>query len=110
MESLFCFSCSNLDNGSQEEPRAMVNLETWLPPDYQVEDSGWKIKDVGSLGAGGRMGWFIPAAFASQSPPITDHWRAFKNPQVASQFALSASDLEAVKEMTVDTRPSAGGR
>ena len=81
----------------------MVNLETWLPPDYQVEDSGWKIKDVGSLGAGGRMGWFIPSAFASQSPPITDHWRAFKSPQVTEKFSLGQADLEVIKALTIDS-------
>jgi hypothetical protein len=33
-------------------PLAMVNLETWLPNNFQVED--WQVEDVGRLGPGGR--------------------------------------------------------
>ena len=51
----FLFSCVNLDKEDiPRAPRAMINLETWLPSNYQVEGRGWKVKDVGSLGPGGR--------------------------------------------------------
>jgi hypothetical protein len=32
----------------------MINLETWLPSNYQIEERGWKVKDIGPLGPGGR--------------------------------------------------------
>jgi len=33
-------------------PRAMVNLETWVPSNFEVDD--WQVEDVGPLGSGGR--------------------------------------------------------
>ena len=35
-------------------PRAMINLETWLPSNYEVNGRGWNVKDIGALGTGGR--------------------------------------------------------
>ena len=49
------YSCLNLDKVDiPPAPRAMINLETWLPSNYQVEGRGWKVKDIGPLGPGGR--------------------------------------------------------
>jgi len=50
-------SCLNLDGIAlsgklSPVPKAMVNLETWMPNNYQVED--WQVEDVGRLGTGGR--------------------------------------------------------
>ena len=38
--------------------------------------------------------------FATKSPPIRDHWRAFIG-DVAKDFAPSQKDLEFIKEQTV---------
>ena len=48
------FSCSDLDAhpGMPNAPRAMVNLETWVPSNFEVDD--WQVEDVGPLGSGGR--------------------------------------------------------
>ena len=59
---LLCFSCQNLDEVAQNHqlspvPLAMVNLETWIPNNYQVED--WQVEDVGRLVPGGRLVHFI---------------------------------------------------
>ena len=32
----------------------MINLETWLPSNYEVNGRGWNVKDIGALGTGGR--------------------------------------------------------
>ena len=54
----FSFSCSDLDETKVNKvdndpvPHAMINLETWLPANYQVD--GWQVRDLGALGAGGR--------------------------------------------------------
>ena len=49
------FSCLNLDKVDiLPAPRAMINLETWLPSNYQIEERGWNVKDIGPLGPGGR--------------------------------------------------------
>ena len=50
----FDFSCSDLDAhpGMPSAPRAMVNLETWVPSNFEVDD--WQVEDVGPLGSGGR--------------------------------------------------------
>ena len=58
---------------------------------------------MGSLGAVGRLAWFIPSEFAAKSPPITDHWRAFKSPKVTEKFSLGQADLEVIKALTVDS-------
>ena len=55
MFSNFPYSCSDLygeNKDAEPVPHAMINLETWLPANYQVE--GWQVKDLGPLGAGGR--------------------------------------------------------
>ena len=62
LSCLLCFSCQNLDEVAQNHqlspvPLAMVNLETWIPNNYQVED--WQVEDVGRLGPGGRLVHFI---------------------------------------------------
>ena len=57
MFHLRTISCFNLDVRKRElppVPKAMINLETWLPSNYNVEGRGWKVKDIGSLGPGGR--------------------------------------------------------
>ena len=48
------YSCSGLDLQPKRHPipNAMVNLETWLPSNFQVDD--WKLIDLGPLGTGGR--------------------------------------------------------
>ena len=49
------YSCSDLDMKLDQRhpiPNAMVNLETWLPANFQVDD--WQVKDLGPLGTGGR--------------------------------------------------------
>ena len=46
-----------------------------------------------------RFGWYIPEVFATKSPPIKDHWRAFTNPKVTSMFT-SSKDEEFIKKHT----------
>ena len=51
---VYFYSCSELykEDNTEPVPHAMINLETWLPANYQVD--GWKVRDLGTLGAGGR--------------------------------------------------------
>lgn len=91
--------CANLDKliqGPLPVPKAMINLETWLPSNFQVFE--WKVKDVGPLGPGGSFGWYMPEKFASQSPPIKDHWRAFTSEKVAEMFSPSDQDMNFIKQ------------
>lgn len=86
--------CSDLDMKLDQRhpiPNAMVNLETWLPANFQVDD--WQVKDLGPLGTGGRFGWYMPESFAEDSTDILDHWRAFTDPELTTLFAPSESDL-----------------
>lgn len=89
------FNCQNLDEVNSKSlaplPKAMINMEMWLPPNFQVHD--WKVEDLGRLGLGGRFGWFIPNAFAQSTPPIKDHWRSFSTNEVANLFAPTSHVL-----------------
>ena len=38
-----------------------------------------------------RFGWFLPESFASNAPPIKDHWRAFTTSKVAKLFAPASA-------------------
>ena len=45
-----------------------------------------------------RFGWYMPEAFAAKSPPIKDHWRAFRDPKVTSLFSPSEADEKFILE------------
>ena len=40
----------------------------------------------------------MPEAFAAKSPPIKDHWRAFRDPKVTSLFSPSEADEKFILE------------
>jgi hypothetical protein len=52
-------------------PRAMVNLETWVPSNFEVDD--WQVEDVGPLGSGGRsVGIYDHLLFSLKRDPFSN--------------------------------------
>ncbi|XP_047475227.1 atrial natriuretic peptide receptor 2-like isoform X2 [Penaeus chinensis] len=72
-------------------PRAMINLEVWLPPRFLEEDNIVKM-DCGSHASGSRFGWYISNNSYTQTEQIMDHWRSFQRVDVVRIFELTAEE------------------
>ncbi|XP_042206983.1 receptor-type guanylate cyclase gcy-1-like isoform X2 [Homarus americanus] len=60
-------------------PKAMVSLEVWIPPGYNVESLTTDFETSSYLGSGGRFGWFMPKRLL-RPDFIVEHWRSFTSP------------------------------
>lgn len=71
----------------------MINLEVWVPPDYDLTKS-LNIKYVhecGSICRPGRFGWYVPLGTLPKIlvPDEDIHWSKFKNKDFVSYFDVT---------------------
>jgi len=79
-----------MECNKDEFKTGMINLEVWKPPSYEATQNIGGTVNCGSQGSGGRFGWYVTnGSLATDHGDITDHWRAFKQKQIANKFALS---------------------
>ncbi|KAK7047733.1 hypothetical protein SK128_014579, partial [Halocaridina rubra] len=78
-------------------PKAMVNLEVWIPPGYNFEPLTSDFETSSFLGSVGRFGWFLPENIRKYDI-ILDHWRAFVYPEspALNIFSRTQEELDAL--------------
>ncbi|KAK3852727.1 hypothetical protein Pcinc_040697 [Petrolisthes cinctipes] len=86
-------------------PRAMVNLEVWVPPGYNLEPLTTEFDTSSYLGSGGRFGWFLPERLLAMHDFIIEHWRSFINrdSQALSLFYRTPEELAKLSNKMKDS-------
>ncbi|XP_076270946.1 uncharacterized protein LOC143202875 isoform X1 [Rhynchophorus ferrugineus] len=90
-------------------PKSTINLEVWIPPDYDTYATDFVI-ECGSVSPPGRFGWFIPNELTG---PIRDyynpnklndirsiHWRFFRDEKVVKFFDIDVNQMPLKKYLT----------
>ncbi|XP_071549817.1 uncharacterized protein [Panulirus ornatus] len=85
-------------------PRAMVNLEVWIPPGYSLEPLTSDFESNSYLGFGGRYGWFLPAKLLTSHEFIVEHWRSFitSNSPALHLFSRTPQELDLLSSKMID--------
>ncbi|XP_068222670.1 uncharacterized protein [Palaemon carinicauda] len=101
---------SNNTNSASEQvviPKAMANLEVWIPPGYNLDPLTSDFETSSYLGSGGRFGWFMPQTIHHDAS-VLDHWRAFVDPNstALTLFSRTPGELKAMSDKMKD--PSTG--
>ncbi|CAG2068566.1 unnamed protein product, partial [Timema podura] len=83
----------------------MINLEVWVPPEFDVKSTVemYHVQDCGIVAPPGRFGWFIPRSLSKLMPDM-DHWRVFTNATAASIFDVSQEDMSFIYNYTRDLK------
>nr|XP_045607313.1 atrial natriuretic peptide receptor 2-like isoform X2 [Procambarus clarkii] len=84
-------------------PKAMVSLEVWIPPGYNVETLTTDFETSSYLGSGGRFGWFLPKSLLDRDF-ILDHWRSYTNPtsKALRLFSRTYEELQSLSSEMKD--------
>ena len=80
--------CDSLVPGEDRVPAAMLALDLWLPPSYNVDT--WNLVDAGQLGPAVRPGWFAPPGSA------VPHWRLLTSPATTATYRPSSRAWDTV--------------
>ncbi|XP_068222673.1 uncharacterized protein [Palaemon carinicauda] len=100
---------TNTNSASEQVviPKAMANLEVWIPPGYNLDPLTSDFETSSYLGSGGRFGWFMPQTIHHDAS-VLDHWRAFVDPNstALTLFSRTPGELKAMSDKMKD--PSTG--
>ncbi|XP_069989042.1 uncharacterized protein [Penaeus vannamei] len=99
---------SNANRSDVKVPNAMVNLEVWIPPGYNLDPLNADFETSSFLGSGGRFGWFLPGRLISDQDFIVEHWRAFTDPNSRALYLFSRTPEELIHLSSKMRNPETG--